>query len=567
MSETIAPTLDEAVGDLRDNADSWARLDVPSRLAALSDVRKRLVAGMDEWVRTANEAKGVSDLHPASGEEWLAGPYGIITWLDAMHASLSRIWRGRTTYRADHVRIGPGGRTVVDVMPYGWRDRLLLSGFSAEVWMQPEVTAADLPATTATFYSTENPPGTVCAVLGAGNVASIAPLDTLYQLFVRGAVVILKMNPVNEYLRPHLSGMFGGLIERGFVRIATGGADVGAALVAHPGVDEIHITGSERTHDAIVFGTGEEAATRKSKAAPLLQKPISSELGGVSPVIIVPGPWSRADLKFQAAHVATQKLHNGGFNCVASQVMVVADGWEHTERFIGLVEEQIASTPVRPAYYPGAGDRQEAALRDHADAVDLGGVPPRVHLRDIGSDSTVCTREFFGAVLATHHVPTGDPETFLSTAVRFANDSLRGTLGANIIVHPSTVEELGDRFDEALVALRYGTIGINVWTGFGYLQPRATWGAYPGHPLEDIESGRGIVHNALMFDKPEKTVVRGPFRPVTRVLGSGEFHASPRPPWFVQNRTGHRTAEELTRLVADGSPRRLPRVVGLAMSG
>ena len=54
-----------------------------------------------------------------------------------------------------------------------------------------------------------------------------------------------------------------------------------------------------------------------------------------------------------------------------------------------------------------------------------------------------------------------------------------------------------------------------------------TWGAHPGHPLEDIQSGRGVVHNALLFDKPQKTVVRGPFRmPI-------------KPPWFVTNKKTH----------------------------
>ena len=37
------------------------------------------------------------------------------------------------------------------------------------------------------------------------------------------------------------------------------------------------------------------------------------ELGGVSPTIVLPGRWKDADLRFQAEHVASQKLGNGGF--------------------------------------------------------------------------------------------------------------------------------------------------------------------------------------------------------------------------------------------------------------
>ncbi|MGV7591820.1 aldehyde dehydrogenase family protein, partial [Mycobacterium kansasii] len=87
----------------------------------------------------------------------------------------------------------------------------------------------------------------------------------------------------------------------------TGGADVGGALVNHPGITTVHMTGSARTHDAIVFGTGDEGAQRKAENRPLLDKAITSELGGVSPTIVVPGEWSAADLRFQAEHLATQR--------------------------------------------------------------------------------------------------------------------------------------------------------------------------------------------------------------------------------------------------------------------
>ena len=35
---------------------------------------------------------------------------------------------------------------------------------------------------------------------------------------------------------------------------------------------------------------------------------------------------------------------------------------------------------------------------------------------------------------------------------------------------------------------------------------------FPGHTLEDIQSGRGVVHNAFLFDHPQKSVVYLPLR-------------------------------------------------------
>jgi hypothetical protein len=38
-----------------------------------------------------------------------------------------------------------------------------------------------------------------------------------------------------------------------------------------------------------------------------------------------------------------------------------------------------------------------------------------------------------------------------------------------------------------------------------------TWGGYPGRDIYDIQSGIGFVNNMLMFDKPQKAIVRGQF--------------------------------------------------------
>jgi hypothetical protein len=49
-------------------------------------------------------------------------------------------------------------------------------------------------------------------------------MDALYKLFAEDQVVLLKMNPVNEYPGPFFSQSLRPLIARGFVRIVNGGA-------------------------------------------------------------------------------------------------------------------------------------------------------------------------------------------------------------------------------------------------------------------------------------------------------------------------------------------------------
>ena len=125
-------------------------------------------------------------------------------------------------------------------------------------------------------------------MLGAGNVSAIPMLDVLYCLFVDGHVVVLKMNPVNEAYGPVFARVLEPLIRDGYLAIVYGGADVGEHLTGSDLVDTVHITGSERTHDTIVFGPGAVGQEAKAAGTPRFGKPIRSELGGASPTIVVP---------------------------------------------------------------------------------------------------------------------------------------------------------------------------------------------------------------------------------------------------------------------------------------
>src|SRR5690606_14054243 len=130
------------------------------------------------------------------------------------------------------------------------------------------------------------------------------------------------------------------LIEPGFLRITTGSGDVGAYLTNHEGIDHVHITGAEATFDAIVWGAGSTpqaraAVTRRKRdGRPLLRKPITAELGGVSPIVVVPGRWTGAALRFRAEHSATMRLQNSGHNCIAGQVVLISRDWPQRAAFL-----------------------------------------------------------------------------------------------------------------------------------------------------------------------------------------------------------------------------------------
>ncbi|MDF1666574.1 MAG: aldehyde dehydrogenase family protein [Planctomycetota bacterium] len=566
MPATANSDLDTAINALKEKKDAFAALDLNARIQLLDEIIAGVIAIEEDWVRAACKAKGLDINKSGAGEEWLAGPMAMHRNLRLLKQSLIDVRdHGTPQLPANSVRVHSNGQTIVKVFPADFYDKLLFKGFVAEVWQQPEVTPENLPQNMAVIYQGELPPGKVCLVLGAGNVSSIGPLDVIYKMFVDNELCILKMNPVNEYLGPLWEKAFKTYIDKGFLRVVYGAAQVGDYLCKHDDVDSIHITGSDKTHDIIVWGPpGDEREERKKNNNPVNSKPITSELGNVSPVVIVPGQWSAADIQFHATNVASMLANNGSFNCNAAKLLILHEDWAQRTEFMDALQAVLKSLPPRKAYYPGAGDRYKSFTEEYSEtAVKLGaeaeGVLPWTLLRHADSKNTknMCfTTEAFCGVLAETTLPGADAAEFLDNAVEFCNNTVWGTLNACIIVDPKTEQsdKVHKSLEKAKELLRYGTIGINHWPALGYCLASTPWGAFPGHTLEDIQSGIGVVHNTYLFNKSEKTVIKGPFR--LSIL-------DPVPPWFVTNSRTHITARKLTKFEAAPSLFKLP---GIAVS-
>ncbi|MFC8277771.1 aldehyde dehydrogenase family protein [Streptomyces sp. NPDC057271] len=558
--------LDRTVAHVRGNAASWSATPLTERIALLERLQPRVVARAAEMAGAGALAKGYGPDSPWAAEDWMGGPWALVQNTAALLHVLRRIAAGKDPLDGRRVR-EENGRTRVDVFPATAWDALLLNGFTAQVWMRPGVAAEQAGACAAGEYRGRQRDPALALVLGAGNVAAITALDILHKLYAEGQVVIAKMNPVNAYLRPHFDYVFAEFVERGWLRFVDGGAAEGGYLARHSGVDAIHVTGSDRTHDAIVWGTDEDAERRRRDDLPLIAKPFSSELGGVSPCIVVPGPWSDADVRFQAEHIVTSKMNNSGHNCIASQILVLPRDWAGTERLLDEIRRLLRELPSRTDYYPGAADRL-AAVRAAHPAAETHGDGCRLLVPDITDhDDILVLDEVFGSALGVVRLPGSDPAEFLRHAVDFANDTLPGTLGATLIVHPRTEKAHGEAVATAIADLRYGTLGVNCWSAVGFLLGYTPWGAFPGHTRQDIGSGVGFVHNAFMLEDVEKTVLRAPFTPAPRGLVTGDPSLSPRPPYFVTHRTALTTVERLTRFTAAPRLSKLPALLAAALRG
>jgi aldehyde dehydrogenase (NAD(P)+) len=561
--------LDQALARLAEHKTVWARLPIKDKIQYLVEIREATLAQAQRWVDAETKAK---QLHSGSSligaEAWLGGPYGVVAWLSASIQTLTALDTGADLLAHVKLHRSVDGKLVARVLPHDIYEELLFQGITADVWMQQGVTEQNLRENMAGFYRRDDPEGELALVLGAGNVSAIVPLDILDRMINCGEVVICKMNPVNEYLGPIFEDIFAQLVRHGYLAFAYGGGDVGEYLTRHDAVQAIHITGSAHTHDLIVYGGGEEGLRRKAADDRIIDKPINSELGGVGATIVLPGPWTEADFRYQSEHVITQKLHNAGHNCVASQVLVLPEDWDGSSRMLREVRRGLDTSEPRVAYYPGTEQRLSALQQAAPAAEVLGGEARRLFVADVdpATEHYEFRTEFFAPAMVTTSLPGGATE-FLQRAVDFCNEELYGTLSVNLIVHPKTRHQLGADFDRAIAALHYGGIGINAWVGAAFLIARAAWGAYPGHSYTDVQSGIGVVHNALMFDKPLKTVVSAPFRPFPRSIRGGEYTLFPKPPWFLTSKTSESTARKLTDFAAAPSATKLPALFTSALRG
>jgi acyl-CoA reductase-like NAD-dependent aldehyde dehydrogenase len=558
-------SLDTAVAALQERKKAWTAVSPRERIAILEEITRSFMAVSGRWAAACIEAEGL-DPERGQGEEVLVGPYFVVRNLRLLRLALLDIEKHGRPRIPGSVRTRRDGQVTARVFPYDIWDRIFYAGVTADVWMQPGVTEASLPSTQAVAYRGERKGG-VALVLGAGNVSSIGPMDALYKLFVEDQVVLYKAHPVNVYLGPLLEEGMKALVDRGFLNVVYGGAEEGAYLCRHPGVDEIHITGSDRTYEAIVFGPGEEGRRRKERNEPLLAKRVTAELGNVSPVIVVPGPagsWSEADLRYQAENLVTMLVNNAGFNCNATRVILQHTSSPQREDLLRAMRTLLRETPLRRAWYPGAAERWSTFAAAHPEAEHFGSrtgdsLPwTLIHSLDPQSREDLCyTTEAFCGVFAETPIDAPSVPAYLEQAVAFAHETLWGTLNASLIVHPAALRdrEVKKAVEKAIADLRYGTIAVNHWAAIGYGLVITPWGAFPGHPPNDIQSGTGVVHNTLMFDSSQKTVVRAPFR------------VTPKPVWFATHKTAHKLTPKLVEFEADPSFAKLPGIFGWAVRG
>lgn len=534
-----------------------ATASIASRIQLCQECIQGVAAVAVEWAEAAVVAKGLAKSSPVRAEDLLSGPAVVARQLQLTIQTLRAIEKYGHPALPGRVTRLKNGQLSVNVFPTsGLFDSLTFMGLRGSVRLQSDIAETDihgrLPETAANDQLSR-----LTAVLGAGNVSSIPATDSLNRIMFEGSRVLLKFNPVNEYLYPIFEAAFAPLIKSNLLRLLKGGTDVGSALIQHDAVDGVHITGSAATHDAIVWGTdAADRIRRKGLNDPLLRKGVTSELGNVTPWIVVPGNYSTRQLNSQAQHIATSITNNASFNCLATKVIVTWKNWPQRNQFLQLIQHHLSQTPVRPAYYPGAAERFQRYSGTNVQTDDRGCLPWTLLIdQSITDRPELFQEESFVGVCAETQLGGKTAELFLAEATEFVNHQMTGTLCASVTIPAGFRTQQAQAFERCLSKLRYGSVCVNQWSGLAYGLTSPPWGAYPGATVRDVHSGIGNVHNTFLLDRVEKTVLEGP------------LINFPKPIWFTSHRNAVDVASRLVRLYENPSVLHLPGLFAAAISG
>ncbi len=549
MSQATAGfrSLDPTLARLAAGSASWVNQNAGMRAALALETAEAVAAHADRWVEASLAIKAADSADSAQhrlaieAEETATGPLSTLRLLLAT----ARAWQeiaehgrpaGSQAPRVEHPAAGSAGPASfigVEVLPVPkLHDQAIFQGHRATVRCVNPGGIAAFEATWREEVAERPMAGGLAAVLAAGNVTGLGPADAICQIFEHGRAVVLKPHPLHAPLEPVYRDAFAPLFAAGLLAIVPGGAETARALTAAAAVTHVHLTGGQAAFDALVWG-GQPAA---AGGQPHLTKPITCELGNVTPWIVVPGRYSSGQLRYQADLAAASIANNTSFNCIATKCLVTCRDWPQRDEFLGHVTRRLGSLAPRQAWFPGAAAAwAEATGR----SVPGDGTLPWHLARDVDptADRRLLEREWFCPAAAEVALPAADIEAFCSHATDFVR-GLPGSLAASVTM-PETLGQRDRQRAELLVEhLRYGVVAINTWSALAYALGSVPWGGYPGSTLADPGSGIGRVHDPLMLPLVHNSILRAPLA------------GSLTPAWVPWHRSGKRLAQGVLAMYA-----------------
>lgn len=537
--------VDRNISTLRLNSQAFSKIEN----ILLSDMFDECIQNIKSiayfWATIGADNKGIKGT-VAEGEEWLGGPFASTIALQYYIDFL----RNNTVITEDLIN-----DNKIHIFPNKPIEKLLFPFITADMHFSKNMSKSDI-INSRGFGTRLGFKNGISLILGAGNVSSIPLLDTIYDMVVNRHCILLKLNPVNEYLKPVFEKVFENFISRGFMVVTTGDINVSSYMTAHSGITNMHLTGSDKTYENIVYGStlnekdkGKKTLSKKNK------KPFTTELGNVTPFIIHPGKWSTSEIKFQARKIVTAKLNNNGFNCIAAQVIVLPKNWKQSQQLVEAIKKQLATEKDRLAYYPNSTETLKRLKSNKTifQENDLTCATPHL-TKDLDLNDYYEKNEVWSSTLFFKYLEHDNDLDYVNKAISYVNQDVWGNLGVAVLIKKHDSKKVKDITKNYVDNLKYGTIAINEWPALGFIIPTMPWGGYPGNKDSDIQSGQGYVHNAYFFESPLKGVLYSKFKlPIVD------------PVWFTSNKKGSKVFKYLTYYQIENSKINLIKLIFSAL--
>mgnify|MGYP006132807729 FL=1 len=537
--------VDRNISTLRLNSQAFSKIEN----ILLSDMFDECIQNIKSiayfWATIGADNKGIKGT-VAEGEEWLGGPFASTIALQYYIDFL----RNNTVITEDLIN-----DNKIHIFPNKPIEKLLFPFITADMHFSKNMSKSDI-INSRGFGTRLGFKNGISLILGAGNVSSIPLLDTIYDMVVNRHCILLKLNPVNEYLKPVFEKVFENFISRGFMVVTTGDINVSSYMTAHSGITNMHLTGSDKTYENIVYGStlnekdkGKKTLSKKNK------KPFTTELGNVTPFIIHPGKWSTSEIKYQARKIVTAKLNNNGFNCIAAQVIVLPKNWKQSQQLVEAIKKQLATEKDRLAYYPNSTETLKRLKSNKTifQENDLTCATPHL-TKDLELNDYYEKNEVWSSTLFFKYLEHDNDLDYVNKAISYVNQDVWGNLGVAVLIKKHDSKKVKDITKNYVDNLKYGTIAINEWPALGFIIPTMPWGGYPGNKDSDIQSGQGYVHNAYFFESPLKGVLYSKFKlPIVD------------PVWFTSNKKGSKVFKYLTYYQIENSKINLIKLIFSAL--
>jgi betaine-aldehyde dehydrogenase len=399
-----AADVDRAVREARSAFDEgpWPGATGAERAAVLHRLAERLRSRGEQYARLESRQVGI--------------PYGQISWLSSYCADVVDFYAG-----AARTRFGRSVSTSKDAL-----------GITLEepVGVAVAITPWNFPLVLTIWK--------VAAALAAGCSMVVKPASQ-----TPATIVELARDLLEAGLPP------------GVCNVVTGsGTVVGEALVDHPGVDKIAFTGSTQVGKGVM-----------ARASATLKR-VSLELGGKSPMIVMPDADPEA-----ASDALLECFYNSGQQCNVPSRLVVSEkvSEDIVERVVTKAEGKRLGADDDADYGPLVDEAQFQRVATYVDGARAGGariltggqraaiegypdapfMPPTV-VDEVTPEAPIVREEVFGPVLVVQRFAD------LEESIRVANAGQFG-LAAGIFTAD---------LDAALIAakrLRAGTVWVNNW--------------------------------------------------------------------------------------------------------